>query len=101
MAAGKWDSNYDAVIALAQETMGWEGATSRNPVLARIFLQLISAAIGGCQISKNDSGMFTIYLSWALQRLGENKFKKPATDLLLNTCHQYSGKVVFSQIEKL
>eukprot|EP01083_Nonionella_stella_P204938 746745_1 len=80
--------------------MGWDGNDARNPMLAKMILSLISDAISNTKGSKKDSGSFTIYLKWALERLSENKFNKLATECLLSTCYQYSPKVVFSVIEK-
>eukprot|EP01083_Nonionella_stella_P148428 469767_1 len=96
-----WNVIYDAIIALASETMGWEGRDARNPILSKTFLSLIGQAMGSCESAKRDSGMFTLYLEWALQRLSEKKFRKLATECLLATCYQYAPKVVISQIEKL
>ena len=45
--------------------------------------------------------MFTVYLSWAMERLQEKNKNKLATECLLSTCYQYSPKVVFSAMEKL
>ena len=45
--------------------------------------------------------MFTIYLSWAMERLQEKNKNKLATECLLSTCYQYSPKVVLSAIERL
>eukprot|EP01084_Bolivina_argentea_P004584 8724_1 len=97
---GKWDDIYDSIIGLASETMGWDGNDARNPMLAKMILSLISDAMSNTKGSKKDSGSFTIYLKWALERLSENKFNKLATECLLSTCYQYSPKVVFSVIEK-
>ena len=45
--------------------------------------------------------MFTVYLSWAMERLQEKITNKLATECLLSTCYQYSPKVVLSAMEKL
>ena len=101
MKGKKWSQQYDAIIGLAAETMGWEGNDARNPTLAKVFLNLISEAMANGESGKKDSGMFSIYVSWACQRLTESKFNKLATECLLSTCYQYSPKVVFSVIEKM
>ena len=101
ISPNEWNDIYNAIIRLAQETMGWEGSDARNPILAKTFLMLISEAMANANIDRKNHGLFSIYLSWAMQRLGESKFNKLATECLLNTCYQFTPKVVFSQIEKL
>jgi len=98
---GDWDKHYDAIIGLAGESMGWEGADSRNPTLSKLFLGLISKAMAGGKVQKKDTGMFSIYLSWAMQRLQEKNKNKLATECLLATCYQYAPKVVLSAMEKM
>eukprot|EP00486_Rosalina_sp_Unknown_P000386 CAMPEP_0201564432 /NCGR_PEP_ID=MMETSP0190_2-20130828/2720_1 /ASSEMBLY_ACC=CAM_ASM_000263 /TAXON_ID=37353 /ORGANISM="Rosalina sp." /LENGTH=760 /DNA_ID=CAMNT_0047980613 /DNA_START=97 /DNA_END=2376 /DNA_ORIENTATION=+ len=92
---------YDAIVGLAKECMGWEGRDARNPRLAKTFLRLISHVMAKGDINRLNAGIFNVYLSWVLQRLAETKFNKLASECLLNTCYQFSTKVVFSQIELL
>jgi len=99
--AAKWDQHYDAIIALAAESMGWEGADSRNPTLSKLFLRLISEAMARGKVHKKNSGLFTVYLSWAMQRLQEQNKNKLATECLMATLYQFSPKVVLSAMERL
>merc|ERR1712129_538676 len=91
----------DAVIGLAKEVMGWSGNNARNPMMAKIFLKLIGDACATGECGKKQTGLFNPYLLWALERLSEVKFNAMATECLLNTCYQFSPKVVFCSIEKL
>ena len=91
----------DAIISWATESMGWEGSSARSPTLAKVFLNLLDKAMANGKVDKRDTGMFTIYLSWALERLQEQNTCKLATRCLLSTCYQYTPKVVLSAIEKL
>merc|ERR1711879_588213 len=50
-------------------------------------------------MGKKDSGNFTIFLKWAMERL-EKKTNKQATECLMAACYQYSPKVVLSWMEK-
>ena len=97
----KWSKIYDAIICLAQECMGWNGRDARNPCLVKVFLGLISTAMANGKIDDKNTGIFSIYLVWTMQRLQESKFNHLATQCLLNTCYQFSPKVVFSKIEQI
>ena len=101
LGASKFSDIFDAIIGLGQETMGWEGNDARNPTLAKVFLGLIGECMSKADIDKKNTGIFSVYLSWAMQRLAESKFNKLATECLLNTCYQFSPKVVFSKMEKI
>lgn len=98
----EWSKIYPGIIGIAAETMGWEGSNARNPMLVKLFMKMITIAMTKSKINlkKKDSGMFTIYLSWAMEKLQEKKFNKIAEDCIMATCFQYGPKLVFTAMEK-
>ena len=96
----KNDEAKGIIIAIAN-VMGWETTNSKNPNLSEMFLKLLTHVLNNSKIDrKKDRGIFDQFVPWIMERLGQPRYNKLATELLLSTAYQFGANVVFAKIEQ-
>ena len=97
----EWNHTFPALLCLAKIVMGWTGRNARNPRMAKMFFELITEACANSFCRREQSGLYTVYLQWALERLSEPKFSYLARRCLMTTCYQFEPRVVMTSIIRL